>query len=165
MARLDQHDRGGLTMTDFTTTDWSYLAKRAKFCPRCGEFVPSDHLSSYGVVRLEPDTESVVDRTPSLMDLLCLQDDGKTPTAFSQLLAMHLDLLRDMREHLDVSEAIAADTPEQSLAYLQHNLDAITNGYADDIADWLSLDVDCTIGRYRDGADDEFDLDDDEEEL
>jgi hypothetical protein len=146
--------------------DLAYLTKRATFCDHCEAYIPSENVSGMELVRMASDTESVGERTRSIMQILCLQKDGKTPTPFAVLLDRHLDLLREMRAHVDASEKIStAEAPDLPFVYLHQNLDEQINDAADFIADWLSLDLPCTVGRYRDGADDELDLDDDEEEL
>jgi hypothetical protein len=144
--------------------DLAYLKKRATFCDNCEAYIPSENVSGMELVRMAADTESVGERDRSIMEILCIQKDGKTPTPFAVLLDMHLDLLREMRAHVDASEKIStAEAPDLPFVYLHQNLDQLINDAADFISDWLSLDINCTIGRYRDGADDEFDLDEEEE--
>ena len=141
-----------------------YLKKRATFCDNCEAYLPSENVSGMELVRMAADTESVGERTRSIMELLCIQKDGKTPTPFAVLLDMHLDLLRQLRAHVDASEKIStAEAPDLPFVILHQNLDQQINDAADFIAQWLSLDVDCTIGRYRVGADE--DLEDEEEDL
>ena len=144
MARLDHHERG-LTMTDFTTT-----TKRATFCDHCEAYVPPENVLGMELVRMASDTESVGERTRSIMELLCIQKDGKTPTPFAVLLDVHLDLLRKLRARVDASEKISTtEAPDLPFVYLHQNLDEQINDAADFIAQWLSLDIDCTVGRAR----------------
>jgi hypothetical protein len=143
VARLTRDD-GGLTMTDFTTT------KRATFYDRREAYMPPGHLPGMELVRMASDTESLGDRSRSMMQILCIQKDGKTPTPFALLLSICLDLLRDMRAQVDASEKIStAESPDLPFVYLHQHIDQQINDAADFIAQWLSLDIDCTVGRAR----------------